>query len=501
MRNSILERYLFSAGTNFVRAILSFFAGILIAKGLGVENYGIYSFLIASFGALLSILDLGTSSAFFTFISRKNQSRYFFAIFLAWILFIFLLSISLLVLILPDSWLNFIWLDSSRQIITLAFISIFLKTYFWNIVIQIAESQRLTKISQSLSLAITSTHLILIIVLLWLESISIDLIFYLIIIEFLVGTLIAYILFPISFSNDNKSNKDLLSDYWTYCLPLIPYIFLQMIMKFSDTWLLQEYGGAEQQAYYALAMQFSVVCILATSSFIKILWKEVAEANEQNNIYKVEVLYFKSSRILFIGATIFCCSLSPLASEIIELTLGTPFLPGAFVMSLMFLYPIHQTLGQINGSMYFALSMTKIHSLFGILFMIFSTLLVYFLLAPSINIIPGLGLGAMGVAIKMLVMQFIFTTITSWYLCFKNNWHYRYIYQILYPILFIFLSVFCNLAAKIILGTLLNPFYEITLSLIIYFSIVIFIIYQYPKTLGLDRQDFKKILISLGISV
>ena len=77
MQSSIFDRYIFSAGANVIRAILSFFAGILIAKGLGVEDYGIYSFLIASFGALLSILDLGTSNAFFTFISKKNQSRYF----------------------------------------------------------------------------------------------------------------------------------------------------------------------------------------------------------------------------------------------------------------------------------------------------------------------------------------------------------------------------------------------------------------------------------------
>lgn len=501
MQSSIFDRYIFSAGTNVVRAILSFFAGILIAKGLGVQDYGVYSFLIASFGALLSILDLGTSNAFFTFISKKNQSRYFFAIFLFWILFIFLLSVLLLIFILPDSWLNFIWLDSSRKIIFLAFTSIFLKTYFWNIVIQIAESQRLTKLSQSLSLLITATHFILIIVLLLLESLSISLIFYLIIIEFLVGIIIAYILFPISFSDNRKSNKDIVLDYWTYCLPLIPYIFLQMVMKFSDTWLLQEYGGAEQQAYYALAMQFSVVCILATSSFIKILWKEVAEANEQKNNGKVENLYFKSTRILFVGATVFCCFLSPLAPEIIELTLGASFLPGAFVMSLMFLYPIHQTIGQINGSMYFSLGMTKMHSFFGILFMIFSTFLVYFLLAPSFNLIPGLGLGALGVAIKMLVMQLIFTSVTSWYLCFQNKWSYRLTYQILYPVLFFSLSFCCNIAAYKILGMQNNPFYEITLSLVIYFSIVILILYKNPKILGLNKEDFKKILLSIGISV
>jgi O-antigen/teichoic acid export membrane protein len=495
MLRSLIERYLFATSTNFIRAILSFITGLLIARGLGVEEYGIFSFLIASFGAILSLVDFGTSSAFFTFISQRLRPHSFFFLFLAWIFLILCGSLLLLILLIPASMLDFIWSGQSRMMLSLAFLSVFLKTYVWNIVIQIAESQRFTKISQSLSLAVTGLHLSLVLALLYFDTLSISILFTIIIFEFLLALLIAYVRLPILYSDERIDYQQTFQDYLIFCMPLMPYIFLQMLMKFSDTWLLQKFGGSAQQAYYALAMQFSVICIIATSSFVKILWKEVAEAHENGDEHYIERMYLRSSRILFTGAAIFCCGLAPLAPEIILISLGEDFLPGAFIMSLMFLYPIHQTLGQINGSMYFSLGMTKMHSIIGIIFMISSTITVYFLLAPKLYIIPGFELGALGVAIKMLAMQFIFTTVTSAYLCYHKKWNVSLKYQFFLPILFLVLSLASNSFISSLPVDPINPILEIALSLFIYFSLVSMLVYTFPKILGFDFQGLKKILL------
>ena len=495
MLRSLIDRYLFTTSTNWIRALLSFITGLLIARGLGVEEYGIFSFLIASFGAILSLVDFGTSSAFFTFISQRLRPYSFFFLFLVWIFLILCCSLLLLTILIPASMLDFIWSGQPRMILTLAFLSVFLKTYLWNIVIQIAESQRFTKISQSLSLAVTGLHLSFVLALLYFDTLSISILFLVIIFEFLLALVIAYVNLPILYSDERIDYHQTFQDYLIFCMPLIPYIFFQMLMKFSDTWLLQKFGGSTQQAYYALATQFSVICIIATSSFVKILWKEVAEAHENGDEQYIETMYLRSSRILFTGAAIFCCGLAPLAPEIILISLGEDFLPGAFIMSLMFLYPIHQTLGQINGSMYFSLGMTKMHSIIGIIFMISSTLIVYLLLAPQSNFLPGFELGALGVAIKMLVMQFIFTTISSIYLCYFKQWNIRLGYQFFLPILFLVLSLASNSFISSLPVDFINPIWEIVLSLFFYISFVSMLVYISPKILGFDFQGLKKILL------
>jgi hypothetical protein len=145
--------------------------------------------------------------------------------------------------------------------------------------------------------------------------------------------------------------------------------------------------------------------------------------------------------------------------------------------------------------MYFSLGMTKMHSIIGIIFMISSTITVYFLLAPKLYIIPGFELGALGVAIKMLAMQFIFTTVTSAYLCHHKKWNVSLKYQYFLPILFLVLSLASNSFISSLPIDPINPILEIALSLFIYFSLVSMLVYTFPKILGFDFQGLKKILL------
>jgi len=68
----IASRFLFSISFNIIRGVFSFLAGLYIAKGLGPVEYGNFTFLLGSFIAIRQLIDLGTSSAFFTFISQKK---------------------------------------------------------------------------------------------------------------------------------------------------------------------------------------------------------------------------------------------------------------------------------------------------------------------------------------------------------------------------------------------------------------------------------------------
>ena len=162
---SPFKRTLFSFFANVIRSILSILTGMLIARGLGSADYGVFSFLIASFTALKSLLDMGSSSAFFSFISKKYQSKSYVVSYLIWLFIQFLLSILLIGILCPESWIERIWQGELRGRVLLAFITVFFQEQIWGALNAISESQRLTVNIQSLNMIIAAMHFLLVIIL------------------------------------------------------------------------------------------------------------------------------------------------------------------------------------------------------------------------------------------------------------------------------------------------------------------------------------------------
>ena len=66
--NSVGSRFSFSLIANLLKAGIGFITGLIVARGLGPEQYGRMMFLLATFMAVRGLLDLGSISAFFTFL-------------------------------------------------------------------------------------------------------------------------------------------------------------------------------------------------------------------------------------------------------------------------------------------------------------------------------------------------------------------------------------------------------------------------------------------------
>ena len=171
---SIAKRLVFSVVANTTRAIISFATGIIVARSLGPEQYGVFSFLLASFIAMTSLFDMGSSSAFFSFISKRIRSKKFFMHYAYWLLLQFSIFVIIILVITPDAWLHIIWQGESKELIIIAFISVFFQQQVWGMIVKIGESQRLTIRVQILAVLIASVHFSLIILLLWKERLSID---------------------------------------------------------------------------------------------------------------------------------------------------------------------------------------------------------------------------------------------------------------------------------------------------------------------------------------
>ena len=78
------SRFLVSAFANTLRGGLSFIATVIIARSLGPQEFGEYAFLIGTFVGIMSLCDLGTSSAFQTFVSQKERGKMFLLSYAGW---------------------------------------------------------------------------------------------------------------------------------------------------------------------------------------------------------------------------------------------------------------------------------------------------------------------------------------------------------------------------------------------------------------------------------
>jgi O-antigen/teichoic acid export membrane protein len=500
---TVAKRLVFSIVANTTRAVISFITGMIVARSLGPEQYGIFSFLLASFIAIISLLDMGSSGAFFSFISKRIRSKKFFIYYIYWLLFQFSLFVIIILVITPDKWLHILWKGESRQLILIAFIAVFFQHQIWGAIAQIGESQRLTTKVQILGVVIAFIHFVLVVLFLWQDRLSIDLIYYLIIFEFIVAAIVARLTFPLEFSDEKITFNQTLKGYWVFCKPLIPYTSLGLIMSFSDTWLLQHFGGAVEQAYYAVALQVSGVSLIFTSAVIRILWKEVAEANESNNKERIVYIYKRINSILFMLGALISGFLLPWTEEIILLLLGDEYIEGVLVMSIMMLYPIHQSLGQINGTMFYALELTKSYSIIGMLGMLISIVFSYLVLAPASADIPGLGLGSIGLGYKMVIVQFIWINFYMWWLARYMNWEYSFLYQVVGLTVFLTLGFIVYHLTNSVFDQTIHVLIRMSSSFVMYILAGMIIFYRFPSLINMEAAEVEamsqRLLNSLNI--
>lgn len=489
MTASVRQRFAASLATNIMRGGLNFATGLLLARGLGPEQFGEMAFLLGTFQGVRQLLDMGTSTAFFTFLSQRERSRRFVRYFMAWLGLQFLLSLVIVGLLLPGPWVAAIWHGEDRLLVLLALIAVFMQYQAWPIASQIGEAQRQTYRVQAMGLAVALLHG-LVVLALWLgEGLGLYLVFAAIAVEYLMASVWVYrgANFPMP-TGENDAPAQVGKAYFTYCLPLIPYAWVGFAYEFADRWLLQQYGGAREQAYYAVAAQFAIVALVATMSVLRIFWKEIAEAQYRGDKRRVELLYRRTSRSLFFLGAVIAGLLLPWAGEILALMLGPAFSDGKVALAIMFLYPIHQSLGQITGSFLYATERTGLQVKVGLLFMLCSIAVTYVVLAPGDALLPGLSLAATGLALKMVLMQFIQVNALNYLIARVMGWRFDWLYQVVGLSGVLLAGWGCSSLARAFgLPFLL----EFAISATFYFFFMAALLYSMPSLVGFGRAELK----------
>ena len=493
MKSSFKRRYFFTILTSIFRSLIAFVTGMLLARFLGPKQYGNMSFLIGIFLSIRQLLDMGTSQAFFTFMSQRLRPRIFITTYFLWLFIQFIIILIVIGLFFPINWIQLIWHGENRSLILIAFAASFMQNSVWPSVQQSLEAQRLTYKAQSFGIVIVFFHLIAVLILYFFKKLGIYSIFFAIFIEYVIASFIAYRF--IQYEPENSERKSILTNkgiykmYSKYCTPIILYSWVGFLYSFADTWLLHKFGGSVNQAYYSIGSQVAAISLFATTSILNIFYKEIAEAFHNNNLQKASLIYYKVSRSLFLISATISCFLIPWTKDILNNLLGSEYINGNITLAIMLLYPIHQSLGQIGGTIFYATEQVKLQSKIGIIFMLISIIVTYFILAPNNMLIPGLNLGSEGLALKMVLMQFIQVNIIAYIISSLLKSKFEFSYQFLTIIIFLGLSFASYYVIISLIGTNFAFIPSLIFCAIIYLVLILSFIFIFPWITGNDRKN------------
>lgn len=466
------EQVLVRFGATFVGTLLrsgvSFITGLVIARFLGAAQYGDLTFLLSSFAALSFLLDLGSTPAFYTFISRRRRPPIFFAMYLIWTVGVqFVLMITLIGLVLPKGALDAVWVGQPRMLIVLACAASFLSTQLWMTVAQLGEATRKTIVVQSVALLQAVFHLVAVAVLASAQSLTTPVVLWLLIAEFaLLAAVVGPRLFRHNIEETGENGRQVLIEFLHYCAPLAGYAVVNCVYSFANRWLLQRFGGSAEQGYFAVGMQFATIALLGATSVSNVFWKELAEARESNNKVRVAALYQDTRRAVYIFAALVSCFLIPYSREVLVLSVGGGYIAAWPTLAVLFLFPIHQSLGQILGTFFFATAETRVYTMFGMATMFVSIPAMWLALAPRESALPGLALGSLGLAATMVVIQIVATNVQSHWLAARHGWPTDYAFQIVTVVLLLVFAWASRGIGNALAGRLLgDEKYRILLSI------------------------------------
>ncbi len=495
----VKSRFAVSLVTSILRGVLSFVTVLILARNFGPALYGDFAFLMGSFVAVKSLLNLGTSTAFYTFISQKPRGLAFMGAYGVWQLAQFFLAIIIIGVVLPDSWVDALWVGQKKRLVLISFAAVFVQQHAWQTMIQIGESLRQTQKIQVLNFFMVLLHLVLVFALWAANLLSLKILFMVIVAEYVVAIGIAYKALGVSqIKGEPFERKTVFQEYVQYCSPLVLYSLLGFAYDFADRWMLQSFGGSTEQGLFEVSYRFVVIGLIATTSMLNIFWKEIAEAKEKEDFDRIKELYTKVSRFLYSFSAIICAFLIPWCEEIIIIFLGEPFLDGKLVLAIMLVFTVYNSAVQINVALILALGKTRTQLVIGGICMLLSIPLSYVLQAPAHFLIPGLELGAIGMACKMLIIAMVRANLGGWWFSRNMKWKFDGVFQVVslggailigwvsYEIAF---WLFSDLMGQIIFRGMVN--------FLIYTCLVTSMIWTMPWLIGMDRQEIKNQIIHL----
>jgi O-antigen/teichoic acid export membrane protein len=487
MNQSLKSRYLIKLLSTIISGLINAVIIAIVPQALGAVAYGKFVYLQDFFIKAVGFLDMGSSIAFFTKLSADNRRRELILFYFSYLAFIFILLILFIYILDITDYIYLLIPNISTKYI---YFGLLFATLTWasQIFIKISDAFALTISVEIIKILHKIASLGLILYFIHIIGLSLDNYFYFHYISLISFLIILSWLFwkkdifkNLKFSDFYSKFSSLLKEFIEYCHPLVLYSIVLSLVGIFDIWLLQSVAGSREMGFYGVAYSLSAMAFLFSSAMTPIITREYSKFYGNGDIKSIRKLFLKYIPMLYSISAFFSIFISLHSQTILDIFISSDEFKEAYlVLVIMFFYPIHQTYGQLSGGLFYATGETKLLRNISLFIAPFSILV-------SIILIFFLKLGAIGLALKMVIVQFIGVNIQLYFNTKFLNLDFKYFLKHQLISILFFTAI----------GFLSYGVSNFILSGTIYTLWVIIFSYIFPQIFATSREEIETIFLRL----
>jgi O-antigen/teichoic acid export membrane protein len=252
-----------------------------------------------------------------------------------------------------------------------------------------------------------------------------------------------------------------------------------------------------EQGFFGLATQVGAACFLFTSAMTQLMTRELAVAWDGNDVERMRRLYGRVVPALYAITAYFCVFIAFHSEDVAWLIAGDRFVHGAAAMTIMVLYPMHQTYSQLTGAVFFATGQTRLYRNIGVAGMLLGLPVMLWLTAgPAWG---GLGLGATGLALKTVALQALFVNVQIWFNSRLLSLSFGKLVLLQFAVAGVLAA--CAYVSSAVIGIMSLPRLAALLSSgALYTVLAAAMAWAFPQLCGLERGDFARLGSRASIS-
>ncbi|MEX0333129.1 lipopolysaccharide biosynthesis protein [Vibrio tubiashii] len=495
MEDSLNKRYIIKLSSSIISGGVN--AGILalVPNSLGPVLFGNYTYLVQVFTQLIAFLDAGTSTALFTKLSAegdKNKLLLFYLLIIALVLF----SVNIIV-----AFIGFFKLGpyfSNEASIHEIYFGALLCFFTWlsQVTIKISDSYALTSSVEIVKILYRILSLLMLYLLIKFSYLDVY-VFYIFnivsVVIFIFGVCVVLYrggVFSLDIFKENINIKDNSVSFAKFCVPLLQFNVAGIVIGIFDIWLLQYTSGASETGFYGLSYSIAALSIIFTSSMTPVISREFAKSYGNGDLVKLGNLFNAYTPVLYLIAIFVGVYLSFSSDFVISVFSDERYLDAKWSLLILALYPAHQTYGQLSSSVMFAMEETNLYKNIGLFFsfigMLFSVVFIYIM-----------DLGALGLAMKMVLVQLVSVNVQLWYTArFLNLDFKKYLVSQVFPIAIFY---FVCIATSVV--DIENELFNFLISGFLYLIVSLTLVLFFPKLFLIDETPINKIKLLIKLRV
>lgn len=495
--DSLRKRYGYKLLANVLGVGISAVTQAIIPRGLGPRAYGDFAFLTNFFSQVVSFLEMGTGTAFYTKLSQRPTESSLVTFYLHGSAVIALATFGAVLLPAATGTEEMLWPGQTMASVALAALFSLL-TWMTTMVSSMADAYGVTVHAELSRMLQKIVGLLLIVVMLYLNVLDLTTFFYYhYVLLLLLGTLLICAvrghLSPWRWRLPRTEVRSYAREFYLYSHPLFTYSLVGLCSTLFDRWMLQTFHGSEEQGYYGLSFQIGALCFLFTGAMTPLFMRELSIAFGSRDTKRMADLFHRYIPLLYAIAAYFSCFIVIQAETVTHLFGGEKFSAAVPAVAVMAAYPLHQTYGQLSGSVFLATGQTTLYRNIGITMMLIGLPVTYFIIAPPAQ--GGLGMGAYGLAVKMVVVNIVWVNLQLYYnaryLAFSFRDYLRH------QVLSVGYLVTLSLVSTVIVAQLLGPGKRVAAFVLtgaLYTASAAVSTYYFPGLFGLKKDDLASLV-------